>query len=113
MPKVEAFIAIGFAFVNSPDKMRNPYASAHQKAFHRVPSKMEPRPHSYIHVAHASADTRETHNKRVARQLKNVPDYDTAEFQDQLKVNFSEAFPHSSLDEIYEAVLTSPDVAVN
>lgn len=113
LPKVEAFIAIGFAFVNAPDSMRNPYASAHQKAFHRVPSMMEPRPHSYIHVAHASADTHEMHNKRVARQLKNIPDYDTAEFQDRLKMDFSAAFPHTSLDEIYEAVLSSPDAVSN
>jgi hypothetical protein len=113
LPKVEAFIAIGFAFVNAPDNIRNPYASAHQKAFHRVPSMMDPRPHSYIHVAHASADTREMHNKRVARQLKQIPDYDTAEFQNQLKANFTGAFPHISLDEIFKVVLSSPDATAD
>lgn len=110
LPKVEGFIAIGFAFVNAAGNIRNPYASAHQKAFHRVPSMMEPRPHSYIHVAHASADTREMHNKRVAKQLKQVPDYDSAEFQEQLEASFLKAFPYTTLDDIFQTVLSSPDI---
>ncbi|APG46207.1 glycosyltransferase [Phaeobacter porticola] len=109
LPKIEAFIAIGFAFVNAPDNIRNPYASAHQKAFHRVPSMMEPRPHSYIHVAHSAADTRDMHAKRVARLLKNVPDYDTAAFQDQLRADFAAAFPHSSLEEVFSTIQSVPD----
>ncbi|AUQ68745.1 glycosyltransferase [Phaeobacter inhibens] len=111
LPKIEPYIAIGFAFVNAPDRIRNPYASAHQKAFHRVPSMLEPRPHAYIHVAHSAADTSDMHNKRIVRQLKKIPDYDTTTFQDQLRTDVRAAFPHTTLEELSEIIMTTPNGA--
>lgn len=70
--KFESHIAIGWAYVNSPGQVRNPYQGIHNSAHQQIPSMMDPRPLAYIHVAHNSSDTK----FRRRAKLEKAKDFD-------------------------------------
>lgn len=57
LAKFEPYIAIGFALVNGPGKIHNPYALQHGNHFRSVPSLVLPGQLAYIHTAHIQSDT--------------------------------------------------------
>ncbi|MFI0397403.1 glycosyltransferase [Paracoccus jiaweipingae] len=65
LAKFEPYIAIGFAIVNPPGLIHNPYALQHGGHFRTVPSLMLPGPFAYIHTAHAESDTREAQSRKL------------------------------------------------
>lgn len=57
LAKFEPNIAIGFAIVNPPGHIRNPYNLKHGAHYRTVPALSLPGPLAYIHTAHAQSDT--------------------------------------------------------
>lgn len=57
LAKFEPYIAIGFAIVNPPGHIHNPYNLKHGGHYRLVPSLSLPGPLAYIHTAHAQSDT--------------------------------------------------------
>lgn len=57
LAKFEPYIAIGFAVVNPPGTIRNPYDLMHRKHARYAASLSLPGPFAYIHTAHAQSDT--------------------------------------------------------
>lgn len=57
LAKFEPNIAIGFALVNPPGHIHNPYDLKHGGHYRIAPSLVLPGPLAYIHTAHAESDT--------------------------------------------------------
>lgn len=57
LAKFEPNIAIGFALVNPPGHIHNPYDLKHGAHYKIAPSLILPGPLAYIHVAHTESDT--------------------------------------------------------
>lgn len=57
LAKFEPNIAIGFALVNPPGHIHNPYDLKHGGHYRIAPSLVLPGPLAYIHTAHAQSDT--------------------------------------------------------
>ena len=57
LAKFEPNIAIGFAVVNPPGHIHNPYDLKHGGHYRIAPSLILPGPLAYIHTAHAQSDT--------------------------------------------------------
>lgn len=57
LTKFEPNIAIGFALVNPPGHIHNPYDLKHGGHYRIAPSLVLPGPLAYIHTAHAQSDT--------------------------------------------------------
>ncbi|NHF74652.1 glycosyltransferase [Paracoccus xiamenensis] len=74
LAKFEPHIAIGFAIVNGPGKIRNPYALMHRGHHRMAPSLSLPWPLAYIHTAHAESDTIAAQAKKLA-EAKADHDY--------------------------------------
>lgn len=66
LAKFEPYIAIGFAIVNGPGHIRNPYALMHRGHHRMFPSLNLPWPLAYIHTAHLQSDTITAQNKKLA-----------------------------------------------
>lgn len=67
LAKFEPYIAIGFAIVNPPGTIRNPYDLMHGKHFRYVPSLSLPGPFAFIHTAHVHSDTMSAQRGKLAR----------------------------------------------
>jgi len=67
LAKFEPYIAIGFAIVNPPGTIRNPYHLMHGKHFRYVPSLSLPGPFAFIHTAHTHSDTIAAQRGKLAR----------------------------------------------
>ncbi|SEI05770.1 Putative rhamnosyl transferase [Paracoccus alkenifer] len=57
LAKFEPFIAIGFALVNPPGRIHNPYGLRHAIHHRWAPALILPQEFAYIHAAHLHADT--------------------------------------------------------
>lgn len=67
LAKFEPYIAIGFAIVNPPGTIRNPYHLMHGKHYRYVPSLSLPGPFAFIHTAHVHSDTIAAQRGKLAR----------------------------------------------
>lgn len=67
LAKFEPYIAIGFAIVNSPGKIHNPYALQHGGHYRIAPSLNLPGRLAYIHTAHAQSDTIEAQSRKLTK----------------------------------------------
>lgn len=66
LAKFEPFIAIGFALVNPPGRIHNPYALRHAIHHRWAPALILPGDFAYIHAAHLHADTLATQRIKLA-----------------------------------------------
>lgn len=66
LAKFEPYIAIGFALVNGPGHIHNPYALRHDRYYRRVPSLLLPEQLAYIHTAHLQSDTIAAQGRKLA-----------------------------------------------
>lgn len=67
LAKFEPFIAIGFALVNPPGVIHNPYALRHQMHFRSAPALILPGEFAYIHTAHLQSDTLAAQRAKLAK----------------------------------------------
>lgn len=88
--KFESHIAIGWAYVNAPGQVRNPYQGIHNSAHHYIPSMMDPRPFAYIHVAHNSSDTKFRRREKLEKAKTYDPKFETerAKIDSQVQAHF-------------------------
>lgn len=66
-PEYQPFLAIGFAFVNMPGQIRNPFQCAHFQVSKRMPSMMEPRPWAFLHLLHTRSDSASTRGGKLRK----------------------------------------------
>lgn len=105
--KFEPYIAIAFAFVNSPGYVRNPYQCRHGRVFTTFPSQMEPRPYAYIHSAHISSDTLSAQGRKFRQAMASDPDYQSEKAHEEITKILEDRFPgftHERLIKIMETI---------
>lgn len=101
--KFEPYIAIGWAYVNTPGQVRNPYQGMHNTAYHHLPSMMNPRPFAYIHVAHNSSDTKFRRKDKLEKAKSFDPKFE--EEREKIDEQVKAHFPGFTLDSL-EAVIS-------
>ncbi len=96
LAKFEPFIAIGFAIVNGPGKIHNPYALQHGGHYRIAPSLSLPGPLAYIHTAHAQSDTVEAQARKLKKarsEHKNVFGDRVRRFRHAVRAGFNNLTP--------------------
>ena len=96
LAKFEPYIAIGFAIVNGPGKIHNPYALQHGGHYRIAPSLSLPGPLAYIHTAHAQSDTVEAQARKLKKarsEHKNVFGDRVRRFRHAVRAGFNDLTP--------------------
>ena len=96
LAKFEPYIAIGFAIVNGPGKIHNPYALQHGGHYRIAPSLSLPGPLAYIHTAHAQSDTVEAQARKLKKarsEHKNVFGDRVRRFRHAVRAGFNNLTP--------------------
>ena len=109
--KFEPYIAIGWAYVNKPGQVRNPYQGMHNTAHHTMPSMLIPRPFAYIHVSHNSSDTKFRKQDKLDR-AKNF-DSKFEEERDKIDLQVKKHFPGFSLQSLEHIISGAPGLKRN
>lgn len=107
--KFEPYIAIAWAIVNEPGQLRNPFQGKHGSQFKHVPSKMDPRPFAYIHVAHESSDTKAAQARKLHKALEYDPQHNTDRSREQVGKIIRNTFPGFSLEGLERIILSAPN----
>ncbi|MEO0702974.1 MAG: glycosyltransferase [Pseudomonadota bacterium] len=108
--KFEPYIALGFAFVNRPGQIRNPYNCKHGSHYRNVPSTMDPGPYAYIHCAHPSSDTREAQQRKLNAALKFDKNYGSNRARQRIGGIVRGSFPSFTLEELEALISNAPGV---
>ena len=108
MRKFAPYIAIGWAYVNKPGQVRNPYQGQHNVAFKNLPSMVDPRAWAYIHVAHQSSDTKFKQKKRFQEALDEDPDFESEKSRAAIDGIFAKHFPFFTADGLREIISNAP-----
>ncbi|MEO0654202.1 MAG: glycosyltransferase [Pseudomonadota bacterium] len=109
--KFEPYIAIGFAFVNRPGQIRNPYQCKHGSHYRLVPTSMDPRPYAYIHCAHPSSDTRDAQDRKFRNALKHDVHYGSERARNRIASTVQRRFPGFTLEGLEALISNAPGVA--
>lgn len=108
--KFEPYIALGFAFVNRPGQLRNPYNCKHGSHYRNVPSMMDPLPYAYIHCAHPSSDTREAQQRKLNGALKFDKNYGSNRARQRIGAIVGNNFPGFTLEGLEALITAAPGV---
>lgn len=108
--KFEPYIALGFAFVNRPGQVRNPYNCKHGSHYRNVPSMMDPGPYAYVHCAHPSSDTREAQQRKLNGALKFDKNYGTNRARQRIGAIVAKNFPGFTLESLEVLISEAPGV---
>ena len=102
-------IALGFAFLNPPGKVRNPYGCAHQKYPRNRTVLSYGDFCSYIHCAHVASDTVKVQKARLPKIIRNDPLFGTEKGQMQMAQNLKNNFTGFTIDYLDEIMRATPD----
>lgn len=108
-PKIEPYIAIGWARIHKPGDFRNPFTFSHRQIASRVPSFLNPRPISYIHTLHPHSDSNHHHGTTLPRLVRENPEFDDAEGLAERDGQITEAFPGFSVEALLEISKSAPE----
>lgn len=112
MRKFAPYIAIGWAYVNTPGQVRNPYQGQHNVAFKNLPSMVEPRAWAYIHVAHQSSDTKFKQGQRFQEALEEDPNFDDEKARSEIDGILTKHFPFFTADRLRDIISNAPGKVV-
>lgn len=104
--KFEPYIAIGWAYVNRPNQVRNPYQGIHNSAHHSLPSMLNPRPYAYIHVSHNSSDTKFRKGEKLERAKSFDPKFEKD--RDKIDMQVQAHFPGFTLASLEDVIENAP-----
>jgi hypothetical protein len=104
--KFEPYIAIGWAYVNRPNQVRNPYQRIHNTAHHQLPSMLNPRPFAYIHVSHDSSDTKNRNREKLDRAKNFDPKFN--EEREKIDQQVQAHFPGFTLSSLEDVIQNAP-----
>lgn len=91
-------IAIGFAFLNMPGQIQNPYQCQHVAVSRTTPTLSDPVPLAYIHTAHASSDTLGRQALKFRKLLAEAHDRDAPGNLKRISVGLRQEFPGVTIE---------------
>ncbi len=106
--KFEPYIAIAWAYVNTPGQIRSPYQGMHNTVHQNVPSMMDPRPYAYIHVSHDASDTRIRVKDKLARAMQFDPEFQQDSSVAKIAAQVEQYFSGFTADSLKQIIAAAP-----
>lgn len=104
------FVAIGFALLNPPGLIQNPFQCRHIVVQRNMTTYSDPTPASFIHSAHASSDTRGAQARKFAKMLTDQPGFDTPRYRKSLAASLRAEFPGCTIDSLKTLIRQASEI---
>ncbi|MGB1235147.1 MAG: glycosyltransferase [Planktomarina sp.] len=108
MRKFEQHIAIGWALVNRPGQVRNPYQFRHRNYYERVPSVTLPHFSSYIHSCYESCDTQPAQDRKLLAAQNMDKNHATARGIEDISAAIEKDFPWTNRNKLIQIFADMP-----
>lgn len=96
--------AIGFAFVNPPDLIKNPYQCGHVQYPKKVPNVAVSDICGFVHAAHSANDTNFQQTRVYNRILAADPNHSTPRNMRDMEASLKRDFPQFTVDGLKRAI---------
>lgn len=104
------FVAIGFALLNPPGLIQNPFQCSHTIVQRNYPTFSDPTPASFIHSAHESSDTRGGQGRKLARMLNGQPGHNTLRYKKSVTASLMAEFPGCTIDSLKDLIRQASEI---
>jgi citrate lyase gamma subunit len=104
------FVAIGFALLNPPGLIQNPYQCGHTIVQRNYTTFSDPTPASFIHSAHDSSDTRGAQARKFAKMLSGQPGHNTLRYRKSVAASLKAEFPGCTIESLKDLIKQASEI---
>lgn len=104
------FVAIGFAFLNPPGLIQNPFQCRHTIVQRNYATFSDPTPASFIHSAHESSDTIGAQARKFGKMLVDQPGHGTLRYRKLIAASLRTEFPTFTIDSLKTLIRQASEI---
>jgi hypothetical protein len=104
------FASMGFAMLNPPGVIQNPFQCAHVTVQRNFTTFSDPTPASYIHSAHESSETRRLQSRYLEKMLSRQPAHATPRYGKSIAASLKAEFPSCTADGLKNLIRQASEI---